>query len=77
MKRFEEWLKNAEVGKTIMYMQADFAGRKPEVAAFFHNAALEGKVFLYQKKVREGVYRYYAKRVTPKTGEIIRPWELS
>ncbi|AAT69505.1 gp29 [Alphaproteobacteria phage PhiJL001] len=72
--RFKDWLREAEPGDQIMYMQADYAGRRPEVARFFMDAAEEGKVFLFQKKVREGVYNYFARRVKPSTGKALKPW---
>lgn len=74
--RFETWLREAEPGDQIMYLQADHASRKPEVAKLFSDAAHRGEVFLFQKRVRFGVYNYYARRVTKSTGERIRPWRL-
>lgn len=74
--RFIEWMAEAETGDVIIYMQADFAGRQPEVQRFFWEAARDGKVFLYQKRVRPGVFNYFAKRVSPRTGKKIAPWDI-
>ncbi len=76
LKRYESWLATASVGDKIMYMQADHASRRPEVQQFFWQAARDGKVFLYQKRARAGVYKYYAKRISEKSGKILKPWEM-
>lgn len=73
MDRFVEWLENAEAGDVIMYLQADTAQRHIKARDFFYKASEEGKVFLYQKRVRFGVFNYYAKRISPDVGETLRP----
>ncbi len=74
--KFKTWLDEADVGDTIMYLQADHASRNPEVRRLFMIAAEAGLVFLYQKRVRFGVFNYYAKRLSPKAGDILKAWEL-
>lgn len=75
MNRFVTWLSEAEVGDVIMYLQADTASRNPAIQKLFFDAAKEGKVFLYQKRVRYGVFNYYAKRITAEAGAKLKPEE--
>ncbi len=76
MNRFQTWLETAEFGDVIMYLQADTAQRDRQVSAFFYQAAKDGKVFLYQKRIRTGVFNYYAKRIRPKAGRVLAPGEI-
>lgn len=75
MTRFEVWLRDAQVGDKILYMQSDHASRNPEVQQLFMKAAEDGLVFLYQKRVRFGVFNYYAKRLSEQAGKKLKPWE--
>ena len=72
-KRIDDWLAEAEEGQVIMYLQADSATRRPDVAAKMMTAAEEGLVFLYRKRARAGIFNHYAKRVSKRTGKIIKP----
>lgn len=69
-----KWVKKAKVGDSLMYLQADHCGRAEELAEAVRELAEQGLVFMYQKKVREGVFNYYIRRVSKETGKIIKPW---
>lgn len=73
-ERLRAWLEEAETGATIRYMQADFAGRRPELRDLMWEAAVRGDVCLFQKRVRPGVYNYMAKKVSRRTGRVMSPW---
>ena len=73
--RLKKWLEESEVGDRITYMQADWAGRRPELRDLMMAAAEEGKVVLTQKKITEGVYNFMATRCTPKTGKKLKPMD--
>lgn len=75
LNRFEAWVRDAEPGDQILYLQSDTAQRDRKTATFFYEAAKRGEVFLFQKRVRFGIFNYYARRITPKTGEIMKPEE--
>ena len=72
--RFDEWFEKSEPGDVIMYLQSDWAERRPHISRRFMEAAYRGEVFLYQRRVRPGVFNYYARRVTQATGQRIKPW---
>jgi hypothetical protein len=72
---FKEWVRTAEVGDRLLYMQADYAQRVPDLAKAAMEAAEQGEVFLSQKKIGVGVYNFYATRVSKKTGRVIKPWD--
>jgi len=74
--RFVAWIADAEIGDQIMYLQADYAGRNPSLQKLFWDAASEGLVFLHQKRVREGVFNYYAKRISKRAGKSLKPWDI-
>lgn len=78
IERYATWLEEAEVGDSIRYLQADYAGRGPLVQKWFMAQAEAGKVFLYQKRVpgRTGVWNYYAKKLSPRAGQILHAWEI-
>lgn len=75
LERLTKWLEEAEVGDRVMYLQADWAGRKKDVTDLMMAAAENGKVVLTQKKMGEGVYNYYATRCSEKTGKKLRPMD--
>jgi len=77
VERFENWLQLSEPGDVIMYLQSDSAARHPAVRRVFYTAAENGLVFLYQKRVRFGVFNYYAKRLSTEAGRKLKPegWE--
>ena len=74
--RIENWLRESEQGDTLMYLQADRASRRPEISERMMQAAEDGLVFLYQKKVRPGVYNHYAKRLSSSAGRALKPWKM-
>lgn len=76
LTKFKNWLANASTGDQILYLQADHASRSPKVQKFFMRSAERGEVFLFQKRVRFGIYNYYAKRLSPKAGRILAAWEI-
>ena len=73
LERIKKWLDESVPGDRIMYLQSDWAGRRPEIQKIMMKAAERGLVALTQKRLGEGRYNYYATRVTPKSGEILRP----
>jgi hypothetical protein len=75
IERFKQWIENSEPGDNILYLQSDHASKSPAIQKLFWQAAIDGKVFLYQKRVRPGIFNYFAKKVTPRTGKVIKPFD--
>lgn len=75
LERLRKWLEEAEVGDRIMYMQADWSGRKPEIRDLMMEAAEAGNVVLTQKRLGDGVYNYFATRCSVKTGKKLKPMD--
>ena len=72
VEQFSDWLVDANVGDDVVYFTGSTVNGNP-VRAAAYNAALGGLVFLYQKRVRWGVFAYHARRVDLSTGRLIKP----
>ena len=73
LQRFIDWIETARPGESILYMQGANAEANQEARDLFWTAAKEGKVFLFQKRVRPGVFNYMARKLSPKAGYTLRP----
>lgn len=57
---FHVVLEEAQVGDEILYHMGEFAGGPHKKDAF--NTYEDGRCFLYQRKIRDGVFEYIAKK---------------
>jgi hypothetical protein len=69
---FEHWLRYAPKRDTLCYFYG-LTVQNTDIQKVVYQAAERGQVFLYRKRVGYGRYKFYARKVSKETGEIIKP----
>lgn len=73
------WMRDAYPGDTLVYHSGasldDGAGGKVPEAQAAWRLAVEGRVTLFQRRVKDHAFDYIAMRVTPQMGTALAPTE--
>ncbi len=70
--RYREWVDSSNPGEILIYHNSANR-RNDKIMRYIYSLAEEGKVFLCQKRAGKHSFSYMAIRISPETGERLKP----
>lgn len=73
-EEFDKWVTSSEPGERVVYAETNFCYGNPCKHAAW-NAAVAGKVALFQERRGMMLYRYIAVRISPRAAVVLAPFK--